>query len=69
MNLGDIVLTQYIKRPHQIRAVARQLKPAHGKVHAVAGWQHTGGINLQAEHGDIGTQAAQPDGPLAGGGV
>ena len=66
-HLVHVILAQHIKRAHQLRPVAGQLKTAQLEAHAIARRQHPVRVDFQPAHVYLRIRPAQPPRPLHGG--
>ena len=66
-HLIHVILAQHIKRAHQLRPVAGQLKASQLEAHAIARRQHPVRVDLQPAHVYLRIRPAQPVCPLYGG--
>ena len=66
-HLIHVILAQHIKRAHQLRPVAGQLKTAQLEAHAIARRQHPVRVDLQPAHVYLRIRSSQPPCPLHGG--
>jgi hypothetical protein len=60
------ILPQYVERPHQVGAQARQLETAAGELHAVTPRDDACGVDLETGDSEIGPDGAQSTGQLEG---